>query len=458
MLIISWNVAGLSTTLQRIYADYKEDDKKKQSSSSTRPTGSLGNSSSNNEKEKKKKRKKAFAQFVHRHGNPDILCIQEHKIPLSQLSSRCEPFQCSTCLEGGANNGDNYDNNDYDEYESFWSCCTDTSKKGFNGVVTFCKKGITQYATNTPFSQQSDFNAQGRCVMTDHGSFVVFNVYVPAGGANPLAYKMNFLNELRTCMEYQRCTLGKKVILAGDLNICYLDIDKHWTARSINVNYVLKEVNEQVEKMKQLKSKEANNNGRNENTTKQTLPQWKVDIAKHWKTIETSLSTIEAIPVTTKNKTTGSTFDKFRARISIPLQQHQHQQEVEEEREDETIIKNKRNIRKLYIGKTESTKEHCLDTFTFKEYNYFDDCLQKDVIARETNVVPLDILCELMNKVGNVTWSTSTIRDISNQAKSLRKASPQASWLERIIIDDGMVDAFRHLYPFSQGRYVLLSF
>jgi len=152
MHLISWNVAGLSTTLQRIQRDY--------------------NSQSISEREKRphQKREKlpqnhAFSYFLSRHGSPDILCIQEHKISRSQLSSRSEMLGAST-LEG---------------YESFWSCCTDPKQKGFHGVVTYAKVG-TVIAADVACLGSPELDAQGRVCMTDHGHFVVFNVYAPSVG------------------------------------------------------------------------------------------------------------------------------------------------------------------------------------------------------------------------------------------------------------------------------------
>ena len=49
--------------------------------------------------------------FLQQH-QPDIVCLQEHKIPKSQLSNRSEPKGCAH-LDG---------------YESFWSCSTDEKR------------------------------------------------------------------------------------------------------------------------------------------------------------------------------------------------------------------------------------------------------------------------------------------------------------------------------------------
>ena len=164
MLIISWNVAGLSTTLQRIHRDYNSQ--------------SASERKDRHNEEEKLPQNHAFSYFLYRHGSPDILCIQEHKISRSQLSSRSEMLGAST-LEG---------------YESFWSCCTDPNQKGFHGVVTYAKVG-TVITADVACLGSPDLDAQGRVCMTDHGNFVVFNVYAPSVGIRHLGNK--FIHQLR---------------------------------------------------------------------------------------------------------------------------------------------------------------------------------------------------------------------------------------------------------------------
>ncbi len=379
MLIISWNVAGLSTTLQRINRDYK-----------------------------------TFTHFLNRHGNPDILCIQEHKIPLTQLSSRSEPYNCSTSLPG---------------YESFWSCCTDPSKKGFNGVVTYVKSGLTTNAINTPFDNH-ELDCQGRCVMTDHGKFVVFNVYVPAAGANPFEYKMQFLNKLRECMRVQREEKGKKVVLVGDLNICHGGYDEHWKYRSIHVDAIVNEI-KQVHKSDTHTTRiDTSMSSTSSSSSTCNVPKWKLDLYQHWDTIQKTLSTIKAIPITTKNMSTGSTSNKFRAQVTL----------------------NNGEGRNVTLGKAEATEEECIYNFSFPQRTYYDYELETDVVARKANVVPLTILYELMSKIAKIDWGTSVLNMIANTDYALRKTSPHSKWLSRVVDEDDMIDTFRSLYPSAQGR------
>lgn len=376
MFLISWNVAGLSTTLGRIDSDFKGAS----IASSSIPGSKLS-------------RSHAFSYFLKRHGDPDIVCIQEHKIPLKQLSSRSEPFGCA----------------DVDGYESFWSCCTDAQKRGFNGVVTYAKKGTVQFADSRPLGCD-ELDNQGRVVMTDHGAFVVFNVYAPASGGNSLTYKMKFLNALRRAMRYQREECKKKVILVGDLNISHSGIDVYYRYRSIRVNDILHQVED-------AKNSECNN----------VLPDWKLQVAEHWSKIETALSTLEAKQVETKNITNGNTFLKFRAVVNV-------------------------NDRKVFIGGYEQTELDCIANFQFPESRYYDEDLEEERMSKESNHVYIDTLAELMSKIASVTWDEPTLKDIAN-TDGLFKSSPIVEWLNDVLQEDNMCDIFRYFWPKAQGRF-----
>ena len=97
MLIVSWNVAGLKPALQKIHSDYGSSSisvaAAASSASSTKSKSEIGASA------KKKDSIDPFANYIRLHGDVDILCLQEHKIPLTQLSSRSEPQRCSS-IEG----------------------------------------------------------------------------------------------------------------------------------------------------------------------------------------------------------------------------------------------------------------------------------------------------------------------------------------------------------------------
>jgi exonuclease III len=109
-------------------------------------------------------------------------------------------------------------------------------RDGLNGVATFARKGLTQSASSSILEDEGQYqklkkennilNQEGRCLFTDHGEFVIFNLYVPNSGEQHCRYqfKMKFLESLLKEVSKQRL-LGKKVIVLGDLNIAPRPVD-----------------------------------------------------------------------------------------------------------------------------------------------------------------------------------------------------------------------------------------
>ena len=367
MHVISWNVAGLKQTVKRIHDNYGPEH------------------ASNG---KKMPASAALHEYMKRH-DVDIFCLQEAKIPIQQLSSRSEPLSSST-VEG---------------YESFWSCCTDKKKLGFNGVVTYAKKGTVRRADAFALGA-SELDDQGRCVMTDHGTFVIFNVYVPASGGNSLTYKMKFLHALRRAMKKERQI--KPVILVGDLNISHTKLDRYWSDRVIQVDEILEQIR-----------------GHGDGPD---VPLWKRDVAKSWEKIETVLATKEIIETQTTNSRTGAKYDKFRLCVSVD------------------------GVR-VYLGGHESSKECCEYFYQFDEWHY--ECPETGDLkpASIKNEVSIVVLSELMNKIAGIEWNETLQRQIADDQEGIARISPTRQWLECIIQQDEMVDVFRHFYPTAKDRF-----
>lgn len=373
MLILSWNVAGLSTTVNRIHDNYQ-------------PKSAAGEKSNNN-----KHSSAAFAEYISRHG-ATILCLQEHKIPIQQLSNRQEPRQCSN-IPG---------------FESFWSCCVDDTKKGLNGVVTYAPTGTVLAADPAPLGSP-DLDQQGRCIMTDHGSFVLFNVYVPSSGGQPLSYKMKFLNALRRAMNHQRQVRKKPVILVGDYNITHASKDLFWSDRVLHIHDVLEQVN-------------ADQSG------EMGVPQWKLDIATHWSKIENALQTAQVVETQTSNSLTKEKYNKFRLAVTV-------------------------ENRRILLGRNETTPEYCRYNYNLNSYYYYDEDMDQEVLAQEENVLSVETLAELMLKITGVKWDETTQRSIATTDATIRRVSPTRQWLSDVLQQDGMVDAFRHYYPDAEARF-----
>lgn len=57
-----------------------------------------------------------------------------------------------------------------------------------------------------------------------------------------------------------------------------------------------------------------------------------------------------------------------------------------------------------------------------------------------------------MSKITGIRWDEQTQRLVGTEADSSR-VHPPRQWLNAVINDEGMVDAFRHFYPSAEGRF-----
>jgi exodeoxyribonuclease III len=139
----------------------------------------------------------------------DILCVQETKVSHERLINKDPLVKPLAVLEG---------------FESFWSGSRASgTRSGHAGVATFVReKWSPLEAVTKDLFGDKELDDEGRVVMTDHGSFVLLNVYVPNAGEAParerLPQKMRFLNYIRNYAQNVR-SKGKNIIIAGDLNI-----------------------------------------------------------------------------------------------------------------------------------------------------------------------------------------------------------------------------------------------
>lgn len=402
-----------------------------------------------------------FSQLHH----ADIICIQEHKISKSTLSNRLEQNQCSTLRyvinnnnKSVGNNSTQNNSNDNDnniiEYESFWSCCIDNKYKGFNGVVTYVKKGMVLKANGTTILGHPELDNQGRCIMTDHGTFLLYNVYVPNTSGQSLTYKMKFLNALRRSMQYQRTIQHKPIILVGDLNISHTMNDIYWEDRVISIDDIMNEVS-----IYNNNNNIHNNNNDNHNhindEQKIELPQWKFDIANHWSIIESVLKTQQVIGTQTTNSITKEKYIKYRLAVDVPittsslLSSSSITSVGDEYQKTNTIAPIKKSTKRVFLGSYKNDPKYCTYCYNFKSTTYYDEDLQKDVISRQQNIIPIGILNELMYKIVNVTWSI----DIQRSIECVENISPTRQWLNNLLNEDRMIDTFRYYYPNAQSRF-----
>lgn len=157
MKIVTWNVNGIRSILQKDFHEFWKSEK------------------------------------------PDIFCLQETKAHPDQMDQ-------TACVLPG--------------WTGYWSAAR---RPGYSGTATFTKLApqSVQHGFGIP-----KFDAEGRMVVTRFEKFTLFNVYFPNGGTGDerQAYKMEFLK--RFGAHLHRLVRNKeKVIVVGDYNVAYLDID-----------------------------------------------------------------------------------------------------------------------------------------------------------------------------------------------------------------------------------------
>jgi exodeoxyribonuclease-3 len=142
--------------------------------------------------------KKGLPEFVAAE-NPDVLCLQETKIQLEQLTPEL------TDLPG---------------YRSHWSMA---EKKGYSGVATYTRPEPLAVATN--FGSPA-LDTEGRVLHVEYPDFHLFNGYFPNSGMGPerLAHKMQFYDEFLSLTERLR-QAGKGIVVCGDVNTAHTEID-----------------------------------------------------------------------------------------------------------------------------------------------------------------------------------------------------------------------------------------
>ncbi|XP_024977698.1 DNA-(apurinic or apyrimidinic site) lyase 2 isoform X2 [Cynara cardunculus var. scolymus] len=176
----------------------------------------------------------------------DIICFQETKLSRQEL--RADAVSA-------------------DGYESFFSCTRSLEKgrTGYSGVATFCKvqSAFSSNEVALPLDAEEGFtgvlensrgfanrkhdcvagveglegidrdellkiDSEGRCIITDHGHFVLFNIYGPRAAcddAERIEFKLLFYKILQKRWE-SLMLKGRRVIVVGDFNIAPSSIDR----------------------------------------------------------------------------------------------------------------------------------------------------------------------------------------------------------------------------------------
>ncbi|KAK4585301.1 hypothetical protein RGQ29_022817 [Quercus rubra] len=170
----------------------------------------------------------------------DIICLQETKLRRQELTADLAMA---------------------DGYESYFSCTrtVDKGRTGYAGVATFCrvKSAFSSHEVALPIAAEEGFTGllenslngkgeahegledfakddllkvdnEGRCVVTDHGHFVLFNLYGPRAecdDAQRIQFKLTFYKILQKRWE-SLLLQERRIIVVGDLNIAPTALDR----------------------------------------------------------------------------------------------------------------------------------------------------------------------------------------------------------------------------------------
>lgn len=131
---------------------------------------------------------------------PDILCIQETKSAIEQLSDETK---------------------NHEGYYSFFESAT--NRKGYSGVAIYTKAHPIK-VTST-LGDPTFLDNEGRTIVAEYDTFYLVNCYFPNGGKSPehFLYKLKYYKKFYSMV----CSLEKHkpVIFTGDVNATVADID-----------------------------------------------------------------------------------------------------------------------------------------------------------------------------------------------------------------------------------------
>jgi exodeoxyribonuclease III len=130
---------------------------------------------------------------------PDILCLQEVKATLDQLS------EDEAKLEG---------------YEGIWN---PAERKGYSGTATYFKQAPSSYERGLG---NQEFDTEGRVIRFKYPDFYLFNIYFPNGGQENkrVPFKLDFYGALLDICDDLHAK-GENIIITGDFNTAHREID-----------------------------------------------------------------------------------------------------------------------------------------------------------------------------------------------------------------------------------------
>ncbi len=131
--------------------------------------------------------------------NPDVLCLQEIKVQLDQISEE------EATLDG---------------YHAYWN---PAERKGYSGVASFHRSKPVEVENGFGLEK---FDIEGRLIRSRFEDFYLYNIYFPNGGEGNkrVPYKLEFYEKLLDiCDAFHQA--GEKIIITGDFNTAHNEID-----------------------------------------------------------------------------------------------------------------------------------------------------------------------------------------------------------------------------------------
>ena len=161
--------------------------------------------------------RKGFCKWLH-WLRPDVVCIQETKARVSQLTD------------------------DILKPAGYYAYFNDAEKKGYSGVAIFSCKRPQRVKTSLGWYHA---DTEGRYLQADFGNLSIISIYLPSGssGEERQKIKFDFMNRLMPMLKQIR---KKKTatVLCGDWNIAHKQIDlKNWRGNQKNSGFLLEERN-----------------------------------------------------------------------------------------------------------------------------------------------------------------------------------------------------------------------
>ncbi|MEA3457154.1 MAG: exodeoxyribonuclease III [Candidatus Thermoplasmatota archaeon] len=131
--------------------------------------------------------------------SPDILCLQEIK---------ALPEQVPPHLRNAP---------------GYYVFLNSAERKGYSGVATFTKERPLEIKKGFGIEK---FDKEGRVLIIEYPSFILFNIYFPNGKKNDerLDYKLNFYDTFLGYIDNLKAE-GKNIVVCGDFNTAHKEID-----------------------------------------------------------------------------------------------------------------------------------------------------------------------------------------------------------------------------------------